>query len=85
MQLTPYKPLGVVQCGVRASAAQCGASAVQGGKADRYAMAILMRHAIIISKRWDLDVHHFTLTRIPSLCKVNSGAYMHWMVVRPLL
>lgn len=34
---------------------------------------------------FDNLLRYFTVTRMPSLCEVNSGAYMHWMVVRPLL
>lgn len=33
----------------------------------------------------DNTFRYFTVTLIPSLCEVNSGAYMHWMVVSPLL
>ena len=31
------------------------------------------------------NVYFPTVTLVPSECEVNSGAYMHWMVVRPLL
>jgi hypothetical protein len=32
-----------------------------------------------------LDTDYLIFKRTPSLCAANSGAYMHWMVLMPLL
>ena len=79
MQCNKHHTSRKAQCGVSTRGAQCSVV--------REPIDTVWRcsSAICISKRWDIDRPHFTLTRIPSLCEVNSGAYMHWMVVSPLL